>query len=473
MGKYFIFSARTAVSKREVTQCFGSDNTIVIPMAVVDEIQTVYAQKYDERGKIARALLDYLWSFDRKMLFGKGVIQENGSTLMVTNDYHNEELSNEKVTKTQLTPLQVQVLKACLSIKKKYADPKGEKVILVSKDTALRMKAEFLGVQAQTFRDELLPEICDQYTGRADLKADVATINSFYKDGSIAIDEVKELNPTVEFYPNMFITMKCGRQASAIGRVEGERIVTLVHEKANPYGVIPKNVGQRFMIEALMMDVEKAPLVIFKGPAGTAKTFMALAAGLEQSVNQEKFANRILISRSPTETGEKMGFLPGDENEKLGPYMRGIMDNLKKLHSGSKSDFEEPRKVIRRGGNNYYAEKPESEDGRSLFEQGMIKAEAIGFIRGRSISDTYIIIDEAQNLTATEIKTIITRVGEGTKLVIIGDPAQIDRPELSERDNGLSYASERMKGDHTCWQITMTEEETVRSELAKRASVLL
>ena len=148
------------------------------------------------------------------------------------------------------------------------------------------------------------------------------------------------------------------------------------------------------------------------------------------------------------------------------PYLRGVMDNLKALHQPK--DKENKKKSFQK-----FGEKPEYEEGATIFDMGYIKAEAVGFIRGRSICDTYIIIDEAQNLTPTEIKTIITRVGTGSKLILLGDPQQIDRPELDEKNNGLSYASERLKGEPTCWQITLSDEESVRSELAKRASMLL
>lgn len=478
MRKWFVLSKRTTISKRLVTECFGTDNVVVIPMAVLDEIQEVSKTQFDERGKIARELLEYLWSLDHRKLFGtEGVVQPNGSLLFITTNYHDIKLP-EVIENTKVTSLERRILQTCLGIRAKIS-PK-EKVILISKNPVLRMKAELAGIEAQTFRDELLLEISEQYTGRVQIEVSPDVIDRFYREKKIHVRELSDIDNT--FYQNMFVIMKAGQNAtSAIGRVENGDIVPLMYDKTYPYGVRPKNVGQKFMIEALMTDYERAPLVIIKGPAGTAKTFMALAAGLEH-VQQQRFPNKILISRSPTETGEKIGFLPGDETAKIGPYLRGIKDNLGILHSSSNEKVEQIRsgKKANRGrcyggyrGEYDYEEKPTSEDGTTILESGMIKAEAVGFIRGRSICDTYIIIDEAQNLTPTEIKTIITRVGTGTKLVIIGDPAQIDRPELNERNNGISYAAEHLKGEKTCWQITMTDEESVRSELARRASKLL
>lgn len=473
MRKHFILSTRTVVSKRNVTQSFGSDNTIIIPMAVLDEVQTKYATQHTERGKIAEELLKYLSDNYGIKKLHKGVIQPNGSFLKVTTNYSSEEL-NETVNETELTKIERRVLQTCVGIKKEV--PADEPVILVSKNPLLRMKAELLGVKAQTFRDELLPEIHEQYTGRKEIFVSDEQINEFYKNKKIRIEDIiRDEKERKEVYPNMFIQMK-GTNGSAIGRVSGEYIVKLVFTDYHPYGVIPKNVGQRFMIEALMMDEEIAPFVIIKGPAGTAKTFLAIAAGLEQVEEQGKFPEKILISRSPTETGEKLGFLPGGESEKIEPYMRGVKDSIGNLYKRSYDETEPKSENVRKKGDrtsDKYDEKPQYEDGMNLFERRIINAEAIGYIRGRTITDTYIIIDEAQNLTPVEVKTIVTRVGTGTKLVLIGDPAQIDRPELDERNNGLSYASERFKGDEDCWQITMKESESVRSKLARKAAMLL
>ena len=469
MRKHFILSTRTIVSKRNVTQSFGNDNTIIVPMAVLDEIQIRYANQNSERGKIAREALEYLWSFDFKQL-QKGVKQANGSTLRVTTNYSDVEL-DKVVKETQLDRLDTRILQTCKGIREEV--PADEPVILVSKNVVLRMKAELVGVKAQTFRDELLPEISEQYTGRMTIRVSDEVIEKFDKNDKLLLSEAFSDEQLQEVYENMFVQMN-GMYKEEIGRVEQGYIVPLVFGKTTPYGVIPKNNGQRFMIEALTMDEKRAPLVIIKGPAGTAKTFMSLAVGLQLVEEENKYPQKILISRSPTETGEKIGHLPGDEMEKIGPYLRGIMDNLQHLHSLDYDEINFPDIKNKKGSSKpKFSEKPQTEDGKSHWTFGSIKAEAIGFIRGRSICDTYIIIDEAQNLTANEIKTIITRVGTGTKLVIVGDPAQIDRPEVTERDNGLSYASERLKGQPTCWQITLTDDESVRSELAKIASIIL
>ena len=206
-----------------------------------------------------------------------------------------------------------------------------------------------------------------------------------------------------------------------------------------------------------MQPAEQAPLVIVKGMAGTAKTFYTLAVGLEKLLNNPTGEyRRIIISRPNAQFDTDIGFLPGDEQEKISPLMRPVIDNLEQLID--------------------YCEEKRYEDETALkgkvdevFDRGLIQAEALNFIRGRSIVRTYLIIDEAQNMTPAQVKGIITRAGKGTKIILLGDPNQIDRNFLDERTNGLSYAAEHMKGSTLCWQITLTADECERSLLAMDA----
>lgn len=207
-----------------------------------------------------------------------------------------------------------------------------------------------------------------------------------------------------------------------------------------------------------MQPAEKAPLVIVKGMAGTSKTFYALAVGLEKLLNNPTGEyRRILISRPNAQFDSDIGFLPGDEREKISPLLRPVMDNLEQLVDSN----EEKR---------YENEAELKGKLDELFDRGIIQAEALNFIRGRSIVNTYLIIDEAQNMTPNQAKGIITRAGKGTKVILLGDPNQIDRPFLDERTNGLSYASEHMKGSPLCWQITLNASECQRSALAMDAA---
>ena len=207
-----------------------------------------------------------------------------------------------------------------------------------------------------------------------------------------------------------------------------------------------------------MKSADTAPLVVVKGPAGTAKTFYALAVGLHKLLEgEEKEYRRILITRPNTQFDEDIGFLPGSEQEKIAPLLRPILDNLEMLvDSDEKLRYKDEREL--RG-------KVDE-----LFDREIITTEAMNFIRGRSLTQTYLIIDEAQNLTPKQAKGIITRAGKGTKIILLGDPNQIDHPLLDERTNGLSYASEKMKGSPFCFQVAMKLDECERSKLSGDAS---
>ena len=210
-----------------------------------------------------------------------------------------------------------------------------------------------------------------------------------------------------------------------------------------------------------MRPADEAPLVIIKGQAGTAKTFYSLAVGLEKIVNHPtREYRRILICRPNAQFDTDIGFLPGDEQEKIAPLLRPIRDNLEQLVDGN----EDLR---------YENEQELAERIDEIFDRQIIQAEALNFIRGRSLEKTYLIIDEAQNMTPNQVKDIITRAGKGTKIILLGDPNQIDRPFLDERTNGLMYAAEKMKESPLCWQVTMLPGECERSELALDAILRL
>ena len=239
-----------------------------------------------------------------------------------------------------------------------------------------------------------------------------------------------------------------------LGRVHQGRVIPLTYGRMNPYGIKPRNAGQYFMQEALMQSAEEAPLVIIKGQAGTAKTFYSLAVGLEKIINHPTGEyRRILICRPNAQFDSDIGFLPGDEQEKISPLMRPIIDNLEQLIDSNEAERYENEREL--------AEKIEE-----IFDRHVIQTEALNFIRGRSLEKTYLIIDEAQNMTPNQVKGIITRAGKGTKIILVGDPNQIDRPFLDERTNGLTYAAGKMKGSPLCYQLTMRADECERSPLA-------
>lgn len=203
-----------------------------------------------------------------------------------------------------------------------------------------------------------------------------------------------------------------------------------------------------------MTCARKAPLVIIKGMAGTAKTFYSLAVGMEKVFNNPTNEyRRIIVCRPNAQFDDDIGFLPGSEQDKIAPLMRPVIDNLEQILD---SDTE----------NRYEDEQELADKISEIFERGIIQTEALNFIRGRSIAKTYLIIDEAQNMTPNQVKGIITRAGEDTKIILLGDPNQIDKPFLDEKNNGLSYAAKYMKGSPLCWQITLSANECERSALA-------
>ena len=275
------------------------------------------------------------------------------------------------------------------------------------------------------------------------------------------VDEAGNRRPA-ELTENQFVILRSDTQEkkTMLGRCRDGKVTALGFAGAKPFGVKPRSVGQQFLQEALMLSAGQAPLVIVQGPAGTAKTFYALAVGLEMVLEQEEREYRkILICRPNAQFDQDIGFLPGSEQEKISPLMRPVVDNLEILldQDGKKEKRSSEEEL--RGRIDY------------LFETGVITAEAMNFMRGRSITDTWLIIDEAQNLTPRQVKGIITRVGRGTKVILLGDPAQIDHPLLDEHSNGLTYAADRMKGSPLCVQLTMQPDECERSELALDAAM--
>ena len=351
------------------------------------------------------------------------------------------------------------ILKVC----KGYAQSQDQPVILVTKDLILRMKAQMLGIRAEDFAAEQASDWEQPYMGRIEVYVPESDFKDFKKKGipkNVAYTVNDQGIPQKpEFTENEFVIVKADQSTkkTLLGRIENDRILPLKFKKAKPYGISPKNVGQYFLQEALMQPASKAPLVIVKGMAGTAKTFYSLAVGLEKLLNNPSGEyRRILVSRPYAQFDTDIGFLPGDEQEKISPLMRPVIDNLEQLIDSNEEKRYEDERALRG--------KIEE-----IFDRNLIQAEALNFIRGRSIVKTYLIIDEAQNMTPNQVKGIISRAGEGTKIILLGDPAQIDRPFLDERTNGLSYAAQYMKGSPLCWQVTLTADECERSALAMDA----
>ena len=433
-------------------QCF-EENRVILPLVVLEELDGLKKAE-GEKGANARRAIRFLEKLRMKGDLLKGVELENGGFLRVEANCVGVELP-ESLPEDKADN---RILKVCKGI-----SDEEKPVVLVTKDLVLRIKAQIMGIEAQDFSTEQVIAEEEQYSGRqqcfvAEDSSKILRKKEFlFKELYLSDEMGNKIQP--ELVENEFVILKADQslKKTHLGRVEGKKVVPLKYKKSLPYGVKPRNSGQYFLQEALMKPADEAPLVIVKGMAGTAKTFYSLAVGLEKILNNPTGEyRRILICRPNAQFDSDIGFLPGDEQEKISPLMRPVIDNLEQLIDSS----EEER----------FENEAELQDKiEEIFSRGLIQAEALNFIRGRSIIKTYLIIDEAQNTTPNQIKGIITRAGKDTKIILLGDPNQIDRPFLDERTNGLSYASEHMKGSPLCWQITMTAQECERSQLAMDA----
>lgn len=453
MVKIYVVDTNVLIQAPYGLQCF-EDNQVVLPVVVLEELDNLKKSE-GEIGANVRTTIRMLEELRLQGDLLEGVTLPGGGTLRVEKNYRDVALPSDLPE----TKSDNRILKVCLGL----SQEKSEQVVLVTKDILLRIKAQIIGIKAEDFQTEQVLGHEAQYRGRISVYVSEDHFRDFKKKG-VPVEVVYQVdengkNVVPQLYENEFVILQSDQSAkkTQLGRVEHGVIRKLEYRKVQPYGVSPRNAGQYFLQEALMQSAEKAPLVIVKGMAGTSKTFYSLAVGLEKMLNNPTGEyRRIMICRPNAQFDEDIGFLPGDEQEKIGPLMRPIIDNLEQLiDSNEQSRYENEAEL---------QDKVEE-----VFERGIVQAEAMNFIRGRSIVKTYLIIDEAQNMTPNQMKGLITRAGKDTKIILLGDPNQIDRPFLDERTNGLSYAAEHMKGSPLCWQITLTAEECERSKLAADA----
>ena len=455
MQKTYVLDANVLLQAPYALESF-EDNNIVLPLAVLEELDALKGAD-GEAGNNARQALRFLEDLRLRGDLVKSVILPSGGTVRL-------EVNHVDATLPQgIEPgsWAGRVLKVCRGLL-----DEGTPVTLVSRDMVARIRAQMMGVPAEDFTTDRLPDGAQPYTGRAEVYIPDALLPAFKKKGVpagelYAVDGAGERKP-VSLTENQFVLLHSDTEPkkTMLGRFHEERVTALRFGGVRPFGVKPRSVGQQFLQEALLLPVAEAPLAIIQGPAGTAKTFYALAAGLEQVLEaEERPYRKILVCRPNAQFDADIGFLPGSEQEKISPLMRPIVDNLEILLDLEGKKKERRSEEELRGRIDY------------LFDTGAIAAEAMNFMRGRSITDTWLIIDEAQNLTPRQVKGIITRVGKGTKVVLLGDPAQIDHPLLDTRSNGLTYASARMKGSPLCVQLTMLPDECERSSLALDAAM--
>jgi PhoH-like ATPase len=435
--KHFVLDTNVLIHDPGAIFQFG-DNEVVLPIFVLEEVDQ-FKKEASERGRNAREIarmLDRLRSAGGRL--AEGATLPNGGRLRVA--------TAERTAPRTLRENQVAdyfILMVAVDVRDAHpSDP----TIFVTKDVNLRIRADSLGLTAMDFDAERV-SLEELYSGMTEVQVTGAEVDTFFSQGSLAL-------PNAKFHANEYVLLRDvdSHSHSALGRFDKAqgKLVQLKKIRDGVWGIRPRNKEQHCALDLLLADDIK--LVTLVGKAGTGKTMLALAAGL-QKVVEEKTYSKMLVSRPIFPLGRDVGYLPGDLEQKLNPWMQPIYDNVEFLMGLS---------------------RPEGKNGRSyreLIDMGFVEIEPLTYIRGRSIPNQFIIVDEAQNLTPHEVKTIITRVGESTKIVLTGDPYQIDNPYVDATSNGLTTIVEKFKAEGVAGHVTLSKGE--RSPLAELASNLL
>lgn len=406
---------------------------VILPVTVLEELDKL-KRSVGEVGKSARAAIRFLDALRLTQTgnLHEGVKLENGATIRV-----QVELKKDYSSAVDISIADNRILMAALFLKEK-----GQKVVFVSKDFAARLKAEAIGLEAEDY-ENLKYSYNTIYRGVRSVDVTKLQVDTFFQKGELP-------PPDGEWMPNEYAVLQSPEKDHAVAKYSLSQggFVPLLQSR-DIWGIKPRNMEQKCAIDLLMRDDIK--LVSLIGPAGTGKTLLALACGLRK-VFDESVYSRILVSRPIMPLGRDIGYLPGTKEEKLESWMQPIFDNLEFLCDSS-------------------GQKESSETLRWVLDSNKIEMEAVTYIRGRSLPKMYIVIDEAQNLTPHEIKTIISRAGDGTKVVLAGDPTQIDNPYLDKDSNGLTYAVGRFRPYEIGGSIFL--DKTERSELAALAAEIL
>ena len=413
------------------------DNNVLIPIEVIEEIDR-FKREATERGTNARAVSRLLDGWRSKGRLSEGVALANGGHLRIVfaDKWNNGHATGDSQA------VDSRIVALAQSIQK--AQPQT-RTILVTKDINLRIKADALGLQAEDYETDRVM-IQDLYTGTFEMTVGPEKLTAFRSKGAL------ELNGSPPRCPNEYCTLAedgNGKRA-LLARVdaEGKRLIPVNDTREGVWGIKPRNREQHFAFDALLDDNIK--LVTLMGKAGTGKTLLALAAGLKRTVMDREY-RRLVVARPTISMGRELGFLPGTLEEKLDPWMQPIHDALELL-----SDLNMGH---------------ESRRTSDLMRSGLIVVEALSYIRGRSIAHQFMVVDEAQNLTPLEVKTIVTRVGFGTKIVFTGDPYQIDNPYVDSSSNGFNYIVSKFREQPIAAHIELQKGE--RSDLAELAANIM
>lgn len=415
---------------------FG-DADVHIPISVIEEIDK-FKRDQGENGRNARQFSRFVDVLRAKGSLAQGVQLDNSETMVYIS---TDLMLGGMPPEFDQAKADNRILNTALALQKQYPRIKVE---LITKDINLRIKADVYGIFAKDYENADISQE-DMYEGYLELELSPEKIDFFYKEKKYVPEGNQKL------YANQYVIMKDASNPnhSAIGRYSqaDQAIVPLINPPDSIWGVHARNVEQAFALDSLLND--DILFVSLVGKAGTGKTLLALAAGLFKTLDEGRF-QRLLVSRPIFPMGKDIGYLPGDIEQKLNPWMQPIFDNVEFLMG---------------------ADKKASGRAQELINQGMLNIEPLTYIRGRSIPKQYLIVDEAQNLTPHEIKTIVTRAGRGTKVILTGDVYQIDNPYVDSANSGLTYAVERFKGQPIAGHVTLTKGE--RSELAELAANIL
>lgn len=445
MKKRFVLDTNVLLTSPNAIFAFA-DNDIIVPISVIEELDT-FKKGLSEVGRNARHFSRILDEFRARGSLSTGIpiFPDNPNSghvfVILESDMNMLPLHFERKTDNL-------ILSVALLLQQKSQDS----VILITKDSNLRIKADALGITVQDFESGKV-DISDLYSGISEHHVDSTIIKEYFSNGCIPVNMLD----VDHLLPNQYVIIRDNKNPDHCGYGKFEHNSgTLKLLDFNPsdliWGIQPKNLEQSFAIDLLLNDDIK--VVTMVGSAGTGKTLLAIASGLRKTTDESKY-HKLLVSRPIFPLGKDIGYLPGTLEEKLNPWMQPIFDNLELLL----------------GGPTQRKQKRFSQSYQELVNQGFLKVEPLTYIRGRSIPNQFFIVDEAQNLTPHEIKTILTRAGENTKIVLTGDPHQIDNPYVDAESNGLTYVVEKMKYEPIAGHITLTKGE--RSPLATVAASLL
>jgi PhoH-like ATPase len=435
--KHFVLDTNVLLHNPNALFMF-TDNEVVIPFDVIEELDKFKAST-DDLGRNARTVIRHLDGLRATGNISEGVaIPQTGGRLRII-------LEEDQQLCPGLTANTPDNRIICCAL---HLQQQGQKVVFITKDINARIKSDALGLITEDFEAQKV-DFDHLYTGWREAVVPAKLIDRLFSDKQAKLD-------LPDLYANEFVLLKDENDPAhtALARAKGPPgVVIPVRPRRGPiFGVIPRNLQQTMALDLLLDDSVK--LVSLIGAAGTGKTLMALAAGMSKTLNEQVY-QKLLCARPIMPLGRDIGYLPGDKDQKLTAWMQPIFDNMSYLLSNR----------LTGDGQQQHASLSSVEQRiKQLMETGQIVLEPLTYIRGRSIPHQFMIVDESQNLTPHEVKTIASRVGEGTKLVLTGDATQIDNPYLDSSSNGLSYLVERLKGKPIVGHVTLGKSE--RSELA-------